>query len=154
MTCFQMFYPGDKVFDIIRKKLGKIVNLRNDFREKKMREINPSHYYYHINYDDGTFNTYLFGGNLIKCVEENVCPETQIELDMDKKIDLHVYSNYNPGQRFINTRTNKTGTVRYLRNDDYEKNQRIYDHAHYYYHVDYDDRSFETYECGEYLKPI
>ena len=148
MTCNQMFYPGDKVFNIVRKIYGIIVNLRNDSREKKIRENKPSHHYYLIDYDDGNFDTYVFGGNLIKCVEENEYYDTHT------KIELLVYSNYEEGQRFINTRTNKIGTVRYLRDGIYEKNQRKSNPAHYYYYVDYDDASFETYEYGEYLKPI
>lgn len=140
MALVQMFYQGDKVFNIVKKKSGKIINLRNDSREKKMRELNPSHYYYHIDYDDESFDTYVFGGNLIKC------PKT--------KIELPVYYDYKPGQRFVNTRTNKNGTIKYLRDDEYEKNKRISNPTHYYYHVYYDDGSFETYEYGKYLNPI
>lgn len=137
-----MFYPGDKIFDIGRKKSGKIVNLRDNSREKKMREQNPSHYYYHIDYDDGTFDTYVSGNFLI--FNNQFLQQTQ----------LATYSNYKLGQRFINTCTNKTGTIRYLRNDEYEKNQRKSNPTHYYYSVDYDDGSFETYEYGKYLKLI
>lgn len=140
----KIYNKDDKIFDIVRKKSGKIVNLRNDFREKKMRDIDPLHYYYHIDYDDGSFDTYVYGGNLISYKKENECPETQIETSV----------NYNPGQRFINTRTNKIGTIKFLRNDEYEKNQRKLNPSHYYYYVIYDDGSFETYEYGEYLKPI
>lgn len=34
-----MFYPGDKVFDIRRKKSAKIVNLRDNSRENKTHHI-------------------------------------------------------------------------------------------------------------------
>lgn len=145
-----MFYPGDKIFDTERNKYGKIVNLRNDTREKKMREQDPTHYYYHIDYDDGSFDTYVFGDDLIKYVKKNECSETQTQI----KTKLPVYYNYSQGQRFVNTRTNQIGTIKYLRNDEYEKNQRKSNPTHHYYHVDYDDGSFEKYEYGEYLKPI
>lgn len=145
-----MFYPGDKIFNIWRKKSGKIVNLRNDTREREMREQDPSHYYYHIDYDDGSFDTYVSVNSLIECDKQknykNIQTQTQSELS--------TYNNYKRGQRFINTCTNKAGTIRYLRDDEYEKNQRKSNPTHYYYNVDYDDGSFETYEYGKYLKPI
>jgi len=53
------------------------------------------------------------------------------------------------GQRFrhigMGTRADKYGTVRYLRDDTYEKVKRAQDPTHYYYHVDFDDNTFETY---------
>lgn len=61
---------------------------------------------------------------------------------------------YKSGEKFINTRTLKTGTIKYLRTGEYEEKQRKTNQSHYYYHVDYDDGTFETYEYGEYLKPI
>ena len=58
------------------------------------------------------------------------------------------------GDKFININTNKKGTVRRLRDDDYEKLQRKNDLTHYYYHVDYDDGSFETYEGEKNMIPL
>ena len=140
-----MFYKGDKVYNILINKFGIVVNLRNDSREKKMREQDPSHYYYHIDYDDGSFDTYV-SGNCLIVHNQYLQPQLQTEFP--------TYHNYKQGQRFINKHTNQTGTIRYLRDDEYEKNQRKSNPTHYYYHVDYDDGSFETYEYGGYLKPI
>lgn len=143
-----MFCPGDKVYNILINKFGTVVNLRNDSREKKMREQDPSHYYYHIDYEDGSFDTYVSVNSLIEYDKQKNYPNIQTQSE------FQVYYNYERGQRFVNTETNKTGTIRYLRNDEYEKNQRKSEPTHYYYHVDYDDGSFETYEYGGYLKPI
>lgn len=115
-----------------------------------MREQDQSHYYYHIDYDDGSFDTYVSVNSLIECDKQKNYPNIQTQI----QAKLHVYSNYSQGQRFVNTHTKKTGTIKYLRDDEYEKNQRKSNPAHYYYHVDYDDGSFETYEYGKYLKPI
>ena len=52
-----------------------------------------------------------------------------------------------PGNRF--SYMGKLGTVKYLRDDDYEKSKRRTDSTHYYYSVDFDDGSFETY-LGQY----
>lgn len=45
----------------------------------------------------------------------------------------------------IVTDSGKIGTINYLRNDSYEKSIRLEDPTHYYYCVDFDDDSFETY---------
>lgn len=57
VKCF--YYPGDKIFDICRKKKGIIRRLRDDTYEKSQIESDPTHYYYYIDYDDGTFDTYV-----------------------------------------------------------------------------------------------
>lgn len=110
-----------------------------------MRSKYTTHYYYyHINYDDGTFDTYVSEEYLTK----NHNPQS------------NSYSNYEfnpqfePGQRFINTITNKIGIIIYLRNDERERNMRLSNLTHNYYNVDYDDGSFETYEYGHNLKLI
>lgn len=64
-----MFSSGDKVYNVSLNKYGIIINLRNDTWEKKMREQNQSHYYYHIYYDDNTFDTYVSTNCLIKYKE-------------------------------------------------------------------------------------
>jgi len=148
-----MFHPGNKIFDIEIKKYGKIVNLRNDIKEREIKDQEASHYYYNVDYDDGSFDICVNGNSLIlhtQCLQPQI--ETKTEIKTETK--LYTYSNYKQGQRFVNTYTNQIGTIRYLRDDEYEKNQRKSDPTHYCYFVDYDDGSFETYECGEYLKPI
>ena len=55
------------------------------------------------------------------------------------------------GDRFINSMTNKKGTVEKLKNDEYEKNQRKSDPSHYRYSVKYDDGTFESYENQKYM---
>ena len=136
-----MFYSGDKVYDTSVEKSAIVVNLRNDSHERLMRSKDPTHYYYHLNYDDGTFDTYVSGEYLTK-------------LQYNQQSNPQSNPQFEPGQRFVNTITNKTGTIRYLRNDEREKNLRLSDKSHYYYHVDYDDGSFETYEYQLNLKQI
>jgi hypothetical protein len=110
-----MFCQGDKVYNICINKFGSVVNLRNDSREKKMRELDPSHYYYHLDYEDGSFDTYVNVNSLIECDKQKNYPNIQTQIQSKS----HVYSNYNSGQRFINTCTKQTGTIRYLRDDEY-----------------------------------
>lgn len=52
------------------------------------------------------------------------------------------YITFKSGDRFENSCTGKTGTVRSLRNDEWERKYSKTRH----YHVDYDDGSFETYQ--------
>ncbi len=151
-----IFNSGDKVYNTMVGKSGIVVNLRNDSHERLMRNQDPTHYYYHLNYNDGTFDTYVSGEHLTK--NENLYEKTQSNL---KSIHESIHESipesnpqFKPGQRFINTRTNKTGTIRYLRNDERERNMRLSNPTHYYYNVDYDDGSFETYEYGQNLKLI
>lgn len=66
----------------------------------------------------------------------------------------HWVKNFNCGQRFYSIFNNKYGTIKYLRDDSHEKQMRQSDPTHYYYHVDFDDGSFETYIHGMHLKPI
>ena len=39
-------------------------NLRDDSHEKFIRQSDPTHYYYNVDFDDGTFETYIHGKNL------------------------------------------------------------------------------------------
>jgi len=59
---------------------------------------------------------------------------------------------FSPGSRFVYM--GKNGTVRRLRDDDYERNKRLADPTHYYYSVDFDDGTFETYLGQYYMVPI
>lgn len=146
-----IFNSGEEVYDIMVKKSAVIVNLRNDSHERLMRSKDPTHYYYHINYDDGTFDTYVSGEHLTK--NQNLNEKTQTQSNCYSNLEYN--PQFEPGQRFINTRTNKTGTIRYLRNDERERNMRLSNPTHYYYNVDYDDGfGFETYEYGQNLKLI
>ena len=49
------------------------------------------------------------------------------------------------GDKFQHKVSKKTGKIDYLRDDAYEKTQRLKDPEHYFYSVHYDDNSFETY---------
>jgi hypothetical protein len=155
-----IFNSGEKVYDTMAEKSAIVVNLRNDSHERLIRSKDPTHYYYHLNYDDGTFNTYVSGEHLKK--NQNLYEKTQSNSKSNSKSNPQFEFNYQfqsnpqfePGQRFINTRTNKTGTIKYLRNDERERNIRLSNPTHYYYNVDYDDGSFETYEYGQNLKLI
>ncbi len=150
INTIQFYNPGEKIWDIWRKKSGIIRYLRNDEHEKNCRHHNPSHHYYFVDYDDGTFDTYVSGNDFKKFndmphIEYN---SVKPSYDLTKKSENLLY---NPGQKFINKFNQKTGTIRYLRNDEHEKNFRLTNPTHYYYHVDYDDGSFETYESASNL---
>lgn len=75
-------------------------------------------------------------------------------------MDLLIRSHqvFAPGQRFrhidMGTRANKYGTVRYLRDDTREKANRAHNPTHYYYHVDFDDNTFETYLSQSYMAEV
>ena len=61
---YQMFNSGDKVKNIFNSKTGVVESLRNDKHEQQQRRSNPNHYYYTINYDDGSFDTYVSQSSL------------------------------------------------------------------------------------------
>lgn len=61
------------------------------------------------------------------------------------------YPQFIKGNRVRLLMTNKTGTINYLRDDSCEQNKRKTDPTHYYYFVDYDDGSFETYQSQHWL---
>ena len=60
---YQLFFPGDKVFEICIKKKGRIRRLKDDSFERQQRK-SGGEYYYEIDYDDGTFDTYVPQSNL------------------------------------------------------------------------------------------
>ena len=62
------------------------------------------------------------------------------------------YQKFFECSKFINIFTNKKGIVKRLRNDDCEKQYRKNDPTHYYYSVDYDDGTFQSYESQKYMK--
>jgi len=148
MYTIKIYNSGDKVYDIWRKKSGTVKYLRNDEREKNCRKTNPTHLYYFIEYDDGSFDTYISGNDLTLF---ETSTNSEQDYNLAKQMDNIIF---NPGLRFMNTLNKKTGTIRYLRNDEYEKKYHQFNPTHYYYHVDYDDGSFETYENGKNLIPI
>ena len=59
----QLFHEGSRFRHVNHglrsNKIGTVRNLRNDSLEKMSRTTNPNHYYYHVDFDDGTFETYL-----------------------------------------------------------------------------------------------
>ncbi|VVU94741.1 hypothetical protein CPAV1605_466 [seawater metagenome] len=62
------------------------------------------------------------------------------------------YPKFDSGDRFVNTLNGKKGTVRRLRNDSHEQSKRRTDPTHHYFHVDYDDGTFETYQSQDFMK--
>jgi len=62
----QLFFPNDRFYNKFNNKIGTVKYLRDDTREKYMRNINFSHYYYHVHYDDGSFETYLYQNDMIQ----------------------------------------------------------------------------------------
>lgn len=64
------FKNGDRVFCQGFKKYGKIVAIRDDKYERTEREKNPNHpFYYHVQFDDNSFDTYIAGHYLVKVYE-------------------------------------------------------------------------------------
>ena len=54
------------------------------------------------------------------------------------------------GERVVALYGAKSGVIRRLRNDEYEKTQAVENH----YFVDYDDKTFEAYESESFLKKL
>lgn len=146
MQSAQVYSQGDKIYDIYKKKYGTIKYLRNDLYEKKMREIDNSHYNYFVDYDDGTFDTYVCVKNLIHSRDALLNSKLNTNYDLIKENNLKILRS---GQRFKNSWNKKIGIIKYLRDDESERAIRLTDPSHQYYHVDYDDGSFETYESRD-----
>ena len=54
-----LFNKGERVFDTLKKQEGTINYLRNDSYEKELRKKDSTHFRYFIDYDDGSFDTYV-----------------------------------------------------------------------------------------------
>jgi hypothetical protein len=63
---YQAFQRGDKFKHIHNGKTGKVANLRDDEHEQTQRKSVPSTYYYSVDYDDGSSETYLNQDYMIK----------------------------------------------------------------------------------------
>jgi hypothetical protein len=149
-----IYSEGEQIYDIYRKKKGIVKYLRNDTREKSLRQLDPTRYYYFIEYDDNSFDTYVSANDFFSS-NENVIGQGQGQgQGQRQELPDFDYRTFNLGQKFVCLTNNKSGTVRYLRNDTYEKSKRHSDSSHYYYNIDFDDGTFETYMHGMYLKPI
>ncbi len=159
------FSDGESVFDTCRKLKGTIKYLRNDSHEQYKRKYDPTHFYYHIDYEDGSFDTYVSGMNLVPFYSlvvnsgSSSYSNSNSNSDSSTNTDSTKKNNFDPeklisGQRFFSKMYNKYGTIIRLRNDYYEQTQRLSDPTHYYYHVNWDDGTFETYIHGKYLEPI
>ena len=144
---------GEKIYDKYRKKTGVIKCLRDDSHEKLIRQSNPFHYCYFIEYDDDSFDTYVSVNSFIP-YEEKYDNENIKFVESNLNYGKFDYKNFHQGQKFYCTCNNKNGTIRYLRDDTYEKSLRQSDPSHYYFHVDFDDGSFETYIHGMYLQAV
>jgi hypothetical protein len=55
---YPIFYTGNRVFEICLKKNGTIKSLRDDAYEKEQRK-NGGDYHYNVDFDDGSFDTYV-----------------------------------------------------------------------------------------------
>ena len=64
------------------------------------------------------------------------------------------YQRFNIGDRVRLLMTNQTGTINRLRDDTYEQNSRKTDPTHYYYSIDYDDNTWDTYVSQHKLVPL
>ena len=57
-TPYSRFLKNDKFINIWDEKIGIVVSYRNDSCEKIFRINDSYHHYYHVKYQDGTFDTY------------------------------------------------------------------------------------------------
>ena len=149
MNVKYLYSQGEQVFDIYKNKKGTIKYLRDDSHEKDARKTNHTHYYYHVDFDDGSFDTYV---NCFDLIPWNESTNLNINLIANNQINENnnpSTQQFFPGQKFRCVFNGKAGTIKYLRDDLYEKNARKTNPLHYYYHVDFDDGSFETYMYGK-----
>ncbi len=69
-THVSIFNVGDRIYSDDYKKIGKIVAIRDDSYERRERLRDPKRqYYYHIQFDDGRFDTYIPGYSISKLQE-------------------------------------------------------------------------------------
>ena len=136
-----MFATGDKVYDMHKKAWGTIKYLRNDEYERVQRSQNSSHYYYYVEYDDGGFNTYVAKQDLVKILTS--IGEIQQEIQQEIQYGIQC------GTRIKCIWTGKIGTIVSLRNGERERRMRELNSSHYYYYIDYDDGTFDTYVSGK-----
>lgn len=68
----QVFRPGDAVVDDVGR-YGVVQGVRDDAYERKCRQKDPRHgYYYHVQFNDGDFDTYVPGYTLTKTRLQNL----------------------------------------------------------------------------------
>lgn len=152
-----LYSPGEKVYVIYKKTKGTIRYLRNDSYEIVSRDLNPFHYYYYVDFDDGSFDTYVSFQDLIPLSEVDLLKSiSNLNISNESISNPNLNTNLHetgqqffPGQKFRCIYNGKTGTIKYLRDDSHEKKSRALNPSHYYYHVDFDDGSFETYIYGK-----
>jgi hypothetical protein len=66
-TRIPVFSPGDRIYSEDYKKSGNVIALRDDSYERKERIKDPNRqYYYHIQFDDNSFDTYIPGNSIFK----------------------------------------------------------------------------------------
>ena len=62
-----VFHVGDRIYCDAFKKHGKIISIRDESYERQKRKNDPNHpFYYHIQFDDGSFDTYVSGNFMVK----------------------------------------------------------------------------------------
>lgn len=65
-----VYNVGDRIYCDYSNKTGKIVALRDDSYERKERQKYPNRpFYYHIKFDDGSFDTYVSSDSIVKIWE-------------------------------------------------------------------------------------
>ena len=66
----------------------------------------------------------------------------------------NIKNTFLPNTNIKNKYNQKKGIIISLRDDEYEKNMRITDPAHYYFIIQYNDGSFESYESIDNIEII
>ena len=156
-----MFSKGSYIYNKFIEKKGIVKYLRDDMYEKEQRKSNPNHFYYYIDYEDGSFDTYVNGANL------NLDSNSNLNSNLNSNSNLSTNAKYTNswdipyennnyaqghlliGRRFVCKYSDKSGSVRSVRDDEYEKEKRKSDPTHWYYYVDFDDGTYETYMSGK-----
>ena len=63
----QRFVIGMRFFDVWLAKSGTVVAVRNDRYEREQRVTDPTRWYYHVDYDDGSCETMLAQSDMSYC---------------------------------------------------------------------------------------
>ncbi len=129
----RIYKSGDEIYDLARKKRGRVRYQRDDINQ---------HNYYFINYCGGDFSTYVSVNQI---------------MDYDDYFKYSVYNAkgeqliFSKGEEIYDIEARKKGTICYLRDDEEEKKSRSTNNKHYFYSIKYQDGTIGTYVNAIYI---